>query len=78
MSDSTRLDHIAIIEDAYRRESNWRRRKEYMMFAHTMMHYADDGSRSNSSFDTGDIHRMRNIHTVFGMRHIHESIVSYL
>ena len=67
LPDATRLEHVATIEDAYRRESNWRRHKEYAMFAHSMMHMNDNDS-------VEDAHMIK-VHIVFGMRHIHEWII---
>lgn len=72
MTEATRLEHIAMIEDAYRRGCNWTRRKDYMMFAHGMMRY--DGS--TNVCDNKDVHVMK-VYRVFGMRHVHESILSY-
>lgn len=70
MTDATRLQHVAMIEKAYRRECNWTSRKDYTIFAQDMMRY--DGSKN----DVKNVHMMK-VYRVFGMRHIHESILSY-
>lgn len=69
-----RLKHVAIIEDAYRREQAWRRRKDYMIFAHGMMRY--DNSNTNSSSNK-DAHMIK-VYTVFEIRHVHESVASFI
>lgn len=73
MTDDVIAEHKGIIIDAYTRESNWRRRKYYMMFAHGMMKH-DYSNSSTASIDTN----MLKVYTIFSMRNIHEHVVSYI
>lgn len=50
MTAACMLEHIATIDDAYKRVQA-RRRKDYMVFAHSMMRCAGSNTSSSSNKD---------------------------